>query len=142
MDQGESRVRQDIEETRTSMTEKIEMFEERGHETMAGTQSSRDHVMDNVKRVHGTVEETKSTVDNVLEAIKNAMDETIERVKYTSELIEQVHQNPWIMFGSAILTGYVLSSVNRRRSFDQDHVRQQDGDKTRHESKASSHTVA
>jgi hypothetical protein len=111
------------------MTEKIDMIEGRMHETMEGTQSTIDNVldnikptidniMDNIKRVQGTVEDAKSTVDNIMETVKYTMDETIERVKYTTDLIEQVNQNPWIMFGSAIFIGYVLSSMNQGGSSD------------------------
>ncbi len=113
MDQRESPIKQDIEETHTAITEKIEMIEERVHETMEGTKSTIDNVMNNVKRVQGTVEEAKVTIDNILDTLKQTMDETVERVNYAADLIDQVNQNPWIMFGSAILMGYILSSVNR-----------------------------
>jgi hypothetical protein len=52
------------------------------------------------------------------------MDETIERVKYTTDLIEQVNQNPWIMFGSAVLIGYVLSGINQGGSSAPRHAQQ------------------
>jgi len=113
MDQRESPIKQDIEETHTAITEKIEMIEDRVHETMEGTKSTIDAVMNNVKRVQETVEDAKVTVDSILDAIKQTMDETVERVNYAAELIDQVNQNPWIMFGSAVLMGYILSSVNR-----------------------------
>ena len=119
MDQKESQVGKDIENTRAVMAEKIEMIEDRVHETMEGTKSTIDNVMDKVKGVQGTIEEAKSTVDDLLETIKQTMEETIERVKYTANLIEQVDQNPWIMFGSAILTGYVLSNLNQGRPLSQ-----------------------
>ena len=138
MDQRENHVRADIEETRTAMTEKIGMIEDRMHETMEGTQSTIENVidnikptiesvMDNIKRVQGTVEDAKSTVDNIMETVKYTMDETIERVKYTTDLIEQVNQNPWIMFGSAILIGYVLSSMGQG-SFDSRHTQRREMD--------------
>jgi ElaB/YqjD/DUF883 family membrane-anchored ribosome-binding protein len=111
------------------MTEKLEMIEDRVHETMEGTQSTIDTVMDNIKRVQGTVEEAKSTIDNVLETIKYSMDETIERVKYTTDLIGQVNQNPWIMFGSAILMGYVLSSINQRELLNPPQAHKQRGER-------------
>jgi len=125
MDQRESPIRQDIEETHTAMTEKIEMIEDRVQETIEGTKSTIDTVMSNVQRVQDTVQDAKVTVDSIMETIKQTMDETVERVKYTADLIEQVNQNPWIMFGSAVLMGYVLSSINRQGSFDsrQHHAR-------------------
>jgi ElaB/YqjD/DUF883 family membrane-anchored ribosome-binding protein len=122
MDQRESHIRENIEDTRTAVTEKIEMLEGRVHETMEGTKSTIDTVMDSIKRVQGTVEEAKSAVDNILETLKYTMEETIERVKSTTDLIEQVNRNPWIMFGSAIVMGYILSSIDYKRSFDSRHA--------------------
>ena len=113
MDQRESQVGKDIENTRTVMAEKIEMIEERVNETMEGTKTTIDNVIHKVKDVQGTIEDAKLTVDNLLDTIKQTMEETMERVKSTASLIEQVDQNPWIMFGSAILTGYILSTLNR-----------------------------
>jgi archaellum component FlaC len=125
MDQRESQVGKDIENTRTIMAEKIEMIEDRVNETMDGTKSTIDNVMHKVKDVQGTIEDAKSTVDNLLDTLKQTMEETMERVKSTASLIEQVDQNPWIMFGSAILTGYILSSLNRDKPLRQMHAHQQ-----------------
>ncbi|HXH13028.1 MAG TPA: hypothetical protein VNP04_25060 [Alphaproteobacteria bacterium] len=125
MDQREGHIRKDIEETRAAMTEKIEMIEERVHETMEGTKSTIDHVMENVQQVQETIEKAKSTVDNIIDTIKYTMDETLERVKHTTDLIEQVNQNPWIMFSSAIMVGYVLGSLKREAALPTQHAREQ-----------------
>jgi archaellum component FlaC len=125
MDQRESQVGKDIENTRTIMAEKIEMIEDRVNETMDGTKSTIDNVMHKVKDIQGTIEDAKSTVDNLLDTLKQTMEETMERVKSTASLIEQVDQNPWIMFGSAILTGYILSSLNRDKPLRQMYAHQQ-----------------
>jgi ElaB/YqjD/DUF883 family membrane-anchored ribosome-binding protein len=127
MDQKEYYIRKDIDDTRAVMSEKIELIEGRVHETMEGTKSTIDHVMDNVKHIQSTVEQTRSAIDNVIETIKHSMDETMERAKYTADLIEQVNKNPWIMFGCAILAGYVLSSMDRERSFDSRHAQDRKG---------------
>jgi archaellum component FlaC len=119
MDQRQSQVGKDIENTRAVMSEKIEMIEDRVNETMEGTKTTIDNVMHKVKDVQGTIEDAKSTVDNLLDTIKQTMEETMERVKSTASLIEQVDQNPWIMFGSAILTGYILSSLHGDRPLSQ-----------------------
>ena len=118
MDQKQSQVGKDIENTRAVMAEKIEMIEDRVNETMEGTKSTIDNVMHKVKDVQGTIEDAKSTVDNLLDTIKQTMEETMERVKSTASLIEQVDQNPWIMFGSALLVGYILGSLARNKAFD------------------------
>jgi uncharacterized membrane protein len=113
MVQKESDLEKDIEGTRAVMAEKIDMIEGRVNETMEGTKATIDTVMNKVKDVQDTIENAKSTVDNILETIKHTMEETVDRVKYTATLIGQVDQNPWIMFGSAVLTGYVLSGLSQ-----------------------------
>jgi len=116
MVQKEGSLEKDIEDTRAVMTEKIDMIEDRVNETMEGTKATIDNVMEKVKGVQETIDTAKLTIDNILETIKHTMEETIERVKYTSTVIEQVDQNPWIMLGSAVLTGYVLGGLNEGRS--------------------------
>lgn len=118
MDQRESHIKQNIEETRAAMNEKLEKIEGRVHDTMEGTRSTLDNMVGGINRVKGTIEETKSVIDNSIDTIKQAVDETVERVRYTAEVIEQVKENPWIMLGSAVLVGYVLGTLDRDQSFD------------------------
>jgi len=115
MVQKENNLEKDIEETRAVMTEKIDKIENRVNETMEGTKETISSVMDKVKNVQETIDTAKSTIDNVLETIKHTMEETVDRVKYTANVIEQVDQNPWIMFSSAVLTGYVLGGLNTEK---------------------------
>jgi uncharacterized membrane protein len=112
MVEKESSLERDIEDTRAVMTEKIDLIENRMNETVEGTKATIDNVMEKVKGVQETIDTAKSTIDNVLDTLKRTMEETIERVKYTSSVIEQVDQSPWIMLGSAVLTGYVLGGMN------------------------------
>jgi uncharacterized membrane protein len=127
MVQRQNDLEKDIEDTRAVMTGKIDMIEGRVHETMEGTQTTINNVMDKVKDVQVTIEDAKATIDNILETIKHTMEETIERVKYTATVIEQVDQNPWIMFGSAVLTGYVLGGMNEGKSSGQHDSREKKG---------------
>jgi uncharacterized membrane protein/ElaB/YqjD/DUF883 family membrane-anchored ribosome-binding protein len=115
MVQKENSLEKDIEETRAVMTEKIDKIEDRMNETMEGTKETISSVMDKVKNVQETIDTAKSTIDNILETVKHTMEETVERVKHTANVIEQVDQNPWIMFSSAILTGYVLGGLNTEK---------------------------
>jgi ElaB/YqjD/DUF883 family membrane-anchored ribosome-binding protein len=139
MDQRDDQIMKDIDDTRAAMNEKIGIIGSRVHETMEGTKSTIDNVMDNAKRIQDTVEQTKSTIDNILATIKDSMDETIERVRYTADLIEQVNQNPWIMFGGAILAGYVLSSINRDASLGERHAPESQRDNAVPRSSAAPH---
>jgi len=111
MDEKEGHSRVDVGPEPSAVTEKLDRIEGRIHDTVEGTKSTINSVMDSIQHAQTSIEGTKSAIDNVLETIKFAMDETVERVKYTTDLIEQVNKNPWIMFGSAVLMGYVLSTV-------------------------------
>jgi uncharacterized membrane protein len=112
MVQKEGVLEKDIEDTRAMMTEKIDKIEDRVNETREGTKSTISNVMEKIAGAEETIDTAKATIDNFLETIKQTVEETIERVKYTATVIEQVDQNPWIMFSSAVLTGYVLGGLN------------------------------
>jgi ElaB/YqjD/DUF883 family membrane-anchored ribosome-binding protein len=121
MDYRENDIRRDIEETRAAMSGKIGLIEERVQEAMEGAKSTVDSVMHGFKQIQEMVEKAKSTADNIIESIKTTVDETIERAKYTSDLVAQVNQNPWIMFCTAALIGYILGSLAHETSSDARH---------------------
>lgn len=130
MDQRADHIQQDIaatqqnmEETRSAMTEKLEMLEERVRETVEGAASTVEGIVGNVKEtvettveaVRQTVEDTKSSVEDIVENVKGTVGETVETVKHTFDLSYQVNQRPWLMFGGAILTGYMLGNWGSSR---------------------------
>jgi hypothetical protein len=125
MDQKEAHIKQNIMETRDAMGEKIEMIEDYIYKAMEGPKSAVDTVMWNIDRFRGTLEETKSAMDDSIAHINQAVDETLVRVKSTADLIGKVKQNPWIMFGSAVLMGYVVGSLNRGDLFAMRHAHTQ-----------------
>jgi hypothetical protein len=123
-------IRHDIEDTRAAMTEKLAILEGRVWETVAGTQASVEEIVEDVggivKDVRGTVEDVKATVDTTLAAVrqgvvgvqasveeivehvKGTVGDTIATVQRTFDLPSQVEQHPWLMFGGALLVGYML----------------------------------
>ena len=60
------------------------------------------------------MEEAKSAIDHGLETIIRAVEEIIIKTQSTVNDIAQVGHNPWIMFGSFSLMGYVIGSFNRK----------------------------
>jgi len=86
MDNESEVIRQQMDETRTSLQDKLETLEQ--------------HVTGTVQHVTETVSET---VDNVKEAVQ----ETVDSVKNSLDLRQQVERNPWSMFLGAALVGYV-----------------------------------
>ena len=118
LQQNIAETRHDIEETRASMTEKLELLEERVRDTLEETKIAVDDIVENVK---GTVDETvgvvketvtgaKSTVENIVENVKGTMDDTVTKVKQSFDLRYQVEQHPWLMLGGSVVAGSLLAS--------------------------------
>jgi ElaB/YqjD/DUF883 family membrane-anchored ribosome-binding protein len=123
LQQNIAETRHDIEETRASMTEKLELLEERVRDTLDETRTAVGDIVENVK---GTVEETvgavketvdgaKSTVENIVENVKDTMDDTVTKVKQSFDLRYQVDQHPWLMVGGAVVAGSLLAGLLHRR---------------------------
>jgi ElaB/YqjD/DUF883 family membrane-anchored ribosome-binding protein len=99
-------IRQQMEETRASLTEKLEALESQ----VAGT------VQSTTEAVTETVEAVKETVENVTETVK----ETAHSVAETFNLKRQVERHPWGMLGGSVavgcLAGYFLSGKPHRQA--------------------------
>jgi prophage DNA circulation protein len=115
--------RHDIEETRASMTEKLELLEERVRETLEESKSAVEDIVENVK---GTVDETvhvvketvdgaKSTVEDIVENVKGTMDDTVTTVKQAFDLSYQMDRHPWLLFSGSVLLGAYLGSLSQPR---------------------------
>jgi ElaB/YqjD/DUF883 family membrane-anchored ribosome-binding protein len=89
MDQAPEMIRQQIDQTRSSLTEKLETLEH---------------------QVRDTVTSAKSTVDETIQNVKSTMHETVESVKRAFDLKHQVEQHPWAMFGGSVVAGYLLGT--------------------------------
>jgi ElaB/YqjD/DUF883 family membrane-anchored ribosome-binding protein len=89
MDQEPDVIRQQIDETRSSLTEKLETLE---------------------GQVRGTVQEARSTVEETIQNVKDSVHETVATVKRTFDLNYQVRQHPWAMFGGSVVAGYVAGT--------------------------------
>jgi ElaB/YqjD/DUF883 family membrane-anchored ribosome-binding protein len=119
LQQNIAETRHDIEETRASMTEKLELLEERVRDTLEETKTAVDDIVENVK---GTVDETvgvvketvtgaKSTMENIVENVKETMDDTVTKVKQSFDLRYQVEQHPWLMVGGSVVVGSILANL-------------------------------
>jgi ElaB/YqjD/DUF883 family membrane-anchored ribosome-binding protein len=114
--------RHDIEETRASMSEKLELLEERVRDTLEETKTAVDDIVENVKDTVGetveavkeTVDGAKSTVENIVENVKETMDDTVTMVKQSFDIRYQVDQHPWLMLGASVVTGSILANFLHR----------------------------
>jgi hypothetical protein len=97
-------IRQQMTETRTALTEKLETLEEEVAAKVRGTTES----------VAETVETVKEAVQETVHTVKGTVENTVETVKETFDVRRQVERRPWMMFGGAVLLGFVGGRVLAR----------------------------
>jgi ElaB/YqjD/DUF883 family membrane-anchored ribosome-binding protein len=85
-------------------------------ETVDGLKSTVHKAMERFKPLQETVDGAKTAVDGMLESVKGTVNETVERVKPTANLLHYVQQNPWPLIGSAVLMGYILGTLARENT--------------------------
>jgi len=90
-------IRNQMLETRTALTEKLEALEEK---VVSTVQDTTANVAETVQNVTEKVEETVSDVSE-------SVHETVESVKSTLDLTRQTENHPWAMFGGAVAVGYL-----------------------------------
>jgi ElaB/YqjD/DUF883 family membrane-anchored ribosome-binding protein len=97
MDAEPEVIRQDIEQTRSALTEKLETLEE---------------------EVMGTVRDVKENVTETIENVTETVQETVETVQRTFDLDYQMQQRPWVLIGGTVVagvaTGYLLDGLRHR----------------------------
>jgi len=95
-------IRTEMEQTRSSLADKLEALESEFRGAVEGTTSA----------VANTVETVQETVENVKESVQ----ETVTSVKETLNVRKHVERHPWAMFGGAVLVGCFAGSLLGRRS--------------------------
>jgi len=93
MDNESQVMSQQMEETRTSLQDKLETLEQQVKDTVQGTTDA----------VAGTVDAVKETV----ESVKDTVQETVQSIKDTLNLSHMVNEHPWPMLAGAVGVGFV-----------------------------------
>jgi ElaB/YqjD/DUF883 family membrane-anchored ribosome-binding protein len=97
MDREAEVIKQQMEQTRAGLSEKLETLEQQ----LVGTvQGATTKVATTVDTVTEAVQETVTTV-------KQSIEETMTCVKESLDITRQVERHPWLMMGGAVCTGYV-----------------------------------
>lgn len=101
-------IKQQMEQTRTSLTEKLATLENhvfgKVHDTTSAVADTANEVRDSVRRSMRTV---RQSVRNTLEDVKEAFN-----------LSHQVQRHPWVMLGGSLLAGYVSACAVERAVHD------------------------
>src|SRR4051794_29513643 len=112
MDNEPEVIRQQMDETRTALTDKLELLEQQ----VVGT------VQDATSAVAETVGTVKQAVQDTVQSVKETVHETVESVKETFDLKNQVERRPWMMVAGAtalgFLGGYLLGGGREQGSRD------------------------
>ncbi|MBY0525121.1 MAG: hypothetical protein K2R98_17075 [Gemmataceae bacterium] len=101
-------IRQQMEETRSSLSEKLETLEQQVVETVQGATSA----------VAETVETVKEAVNETVTTVTGSVQDTVHSVKDTFDVPLQVERHPWTMLGLAVATGYVGGYLLERKPHD------------------------
>jgi ElaB/YqjD/DUF883 family membrane-anchored ribosome-binding protein len=107
MDQEPDVIRQQIDETRSSLTAKLETLE---------------------GQVRETVHDAKATVEGTIQNVKDSVQNTVQTVKRTFDLRYQTEQHPWPMVSGSVVAGFLLGSLVGGRRAPQGRRHRQRGD--------------
>jgi len=88
--ENEELIRQDMERTRESLTEKLETLE---------------------CKVADTVQQASCAVNETVTNVKESVHDSVESVKDAMDITAHVDRHPWLMFGGAVVTGIVAGNL-------------------------------
>ncbi len=112
-------IRQQIDESRSAMNEKLELLEGKVTESVqAATASVADAtaaVMETVQNATASVSETvdsvNAAVQGTVENVRSSVNGAVDSVKETFDLTQQVRNYPWQMLAGAVALGYLGSQL-------------------------------
>jgi ElaB/YqjD/DUF883 family membrane-anchored ribosome-binding protein len=111
---NEDVIRNQMEDTRTSLTDKLETLEKQVVDTVQDATSNVAETVAAVKdSVQDTVTSVKDTVQETFSAVKESMRQSVNAVKGVFDIPEHVDRHPWAMMGGSVVLGYVLGAVLR-----------------------------
>jgi len=112
-------IRQQMEDTRSQLADKLEKLENHVSDTV---QSTTEAVTD-------TVEAVKETVENVTGTVKETVEKATETVQAVGEALDlrlQTERHPWVIFGGSVVLGFTVAQVlpgSRARASAESHDR-------------------
>jgi ElaB/YqjD/DUF883 family membrane-anchored ribosome-binding protein len=121
MDPEPEVIRQQIEETRSSLADKLSSLEGKVVDTVKETTDAVADTVESVKEsVTGTVEAVTDTVQDTVTAVKETVQDTVAAVKDAFDLRHHVDQYPWLMVSGSCVAGFLAGKLLGR--FDASHA--------------------
>jgi ElaB/YqjD/DUF883 family membrane-anchored ribosome-binding protein len=112
MDNEPEVIRQNMQDQRTALTEKLDALETKVMGVANSVASSVESVKDGVTE---TVESVKETVENTVGAVKETVADTVDAARDLFNLSEHVKRRPWLVLGGAVGVGFLVGALLRRR---------------------------
>ncbi|MEK6259969.1 MAG: hypothetical protein AABP62_15215 [Planctomycetota bacterium] len=114
-------IRQQMDDSRAALTEKLGLLEEKVTETVqSATASVAETVQSATASVTETVDSVKGAVQGTVDSVRHSVEDTVASVSEALDLALQVKRHPWGMLAGAIAVGYVgaqlLSTGERSRA--------------------------
>lgn len=107
--ENEEVIRQQMEDTRTSLTEKLESLETKVTDTVQGASSAVTDTVANIKEtVQDTVATVKDSMQDTFAAVKDSVSDGMESVKEMFDLTGHVEKHPWLMLGGSVAVGFLV----------------------------------
>jgi len=94
-------IRDQMQETRTALTEKLDTLQQKVADTVESITTP----------VTETVQTVKEAVTGTVDSVKETVAGTVESVKDTFNLSKQVEQHPWPMVFGSLAAGFLLGRV-------------------------------
>lgn len=104
MDNEAEVTRQQMQETRTSLQDKLETLEQQVKDTVQGATDA----------VSNTVETVRDTVKDTVGTVRDTVEDTLASVKDTFDISRHVRRHPWSAFACATLVGFLGTHLLRR----------------------------
>jgi ElaB/YqjD/DUF883 family membrane-anchored ribosome-binding protein len=97
----EEAIKQEMQETRASLTEKLETLEQK----VVGT------VENATTAVTETVDTIKETVHDTVQTVQEGVQGGVESVKDLFDVPAHVQRRPWLMVGGSVAVGYCIGTL-------------------------------
>lgn len=95
-------IRQQMEETRSALTEKLESLEHT--------------VTDTVSAATDTVASMRDAVQDTVDTVKDSVQDTVQSVKESFDISSHIDRHPWLSLGGSVVAGYLVGHwLNRRQ---------------------------
>jgi len=110
--EDEDLIRNQMEDTRTSMTEKLETLEQKVVETVQETTNAVTETVATVKdSINDTVSTVTDTVQGTVTAVKDTMEGGVDAVKDLFDIPGHVERHPWPMMGGSFAVGFLMGKL-------------------------------